>query len=374
MDVIPFVDLKAQYRSIKHEIDPVVLNVLASGGYVLGAEVTRFEEEFAAAHGARYAVAMNSGTSALHVALLAAGVEPGDEVITVSMTFIATAAAVRYIGATPVFVDVDPVTVTMDSAQIEGKITPRTKVIVPVHLYGQPAEMQPIMDIADRHGIAVIEDAAQAHLAEYRGRRVGTFGRIGCFSFYPAKNLGAYGEGGLTVTDDVRLANAMRLLRDWGQATKYHHDVHAFNFRMDAVQGAILRVKLRHLEAWTDARRRHARRYDALLAGSGVRMVEAAADRRHVYHIYSVFHPQRDALQAALQQAGVQTGIHYPVPVHLQKAYADLGYSGGDLPVTERVASEQLSLPMFAELTDAQMDRVVETVRGFAAAPATRTA
>jgi dTDP-4-amino-4,6-dideoxygalactose transaminase len=359
---VPFLDLKAQYASIKTEVDEAVLRVLASATYVLGPEVEAFEKEFAARHNVKHAVAVNTGTSALHVALLAAGVKAGDEVITVSMTFIATVSAIRYTGATPVFVDIDPVTCTMDVSQIESKITPRTRAIMPVHLYGQPADMDPIMEIARRRNLIVIEDAAQAHAAEYKGRRVGGIGQIAGFSFYPGKNLGAYGEAGIATTNDDKHAHTMRLLRDWGQEKKYYHDIHAFNYRMDAIQGAILRVKLRQLEKWTDARRAHARRYDELLGAARIKHAREASGRKHVYHIYGVYHERRAELQAALQAAGIHTGIHYPIPVHLQRAYADLGYKVGDLPVTETIAREQLSLPMFPELTDDQISRVAKEI------------
>ncbi len=363
MEIVPFLDLRAQYRSIKTEIDEAVLGVLASSVYVLGPEVAQFEEEFAAYHEVEHGVAVNTGTSALHVALLAAGIGAGDEVITVSMTFIATAAAISYTGATPVFVDVDPDTLTMDPSKIEAKITPRTKAILPVHLYGQAADMAPIMEIAKRHGLVVIEDAAQAHGAEYQGKRVGGIGHMAAFSFYPGKNLGAYGEGGIVTTNNAGYARQMKLLRDWGQEKKYHHGMLAYNYRMDAIQGAILRVKLRHLDAWTELRRSHARQYDACLGKTGIRRASERPERRHVYHIYSVFHPERQRLQAALQEAGIHTGMHYPIPVHLQKPYQNLGYREGDLPTTERAAREQLSLPMFAELTEEQVDRVSEAVR-----------
>ena len=359
---VPFLDLKAQYASIKAEVDEAVLRVLASTTYVLGPEVEAFEKEFAAAHNVRHAVAVNTGTSALHVALLAAGIKAGDEVITVSMTFIATVSAIRYTGATPVFVDVDPVTCTMDVSQIESRITPRTRAIMPVHLYGQPADMDPIMEIAKRRNLVVIEDAAQAHAAEYKGKRVGGIGQIAGFSFYPGKNLGAYGEAGIATTNDDKYAHTMRLLRDWGQEKKYYHDLHAFNYRMDAIQGVILRVKLRRLEKWTDARRAHARRYDELLRDSGIKHATEVKGRKHVYHIYGVYHERRAELQAALQAAGIHTGIHYPIPVHLQRAYGDLGYKVGALPVTETVAREQLSLPMFAELTEEQIGGVAKEV------------
>jgi len=363
---IKFLDLHAQYRSIKTEIDEAVLRVLENSVYVLGPDVQRFEEEFAAQHGAAHGVAVNSGTSALHLALLAAGVGGGDEVITVSMTFTATAAAISYTGAAPVFVDVDPTSYTMDPAEIEARITPRTRAILPVHLYGQSADMAPIMEIAERHGLVVIEDAAQAHLARYQDRPVGGIGHIACFSFYPGKNLGAYGEGGLVMTNDAAIAERMRLLRDWGQPRKYHHEMLAYNYRMDAIQGAVLDVKLRHLDDWTERRRSRARLYQSLLGNSGVRVCEELPGRRHVYHIFSVFHPDRDGLQQRLAAEGIPTGMHYPIPVHLQKAYEALGHGEGAFPVTERVAREQLSLPMFAELEDEEVERVADAVRRLA--------
>jgi dTDP-4-amino-4,6-dideoxygalactose transaminase len=360
--MIPFLDLKAQYHSIKPEIDKAVLSLLESTQYVLGSEVEGFENEFAAYCGTRHAVGVSSGTSALHLALLAAGVGPGDEVITVPFTFVATVAAICYTGARPVFVDVDPDTLTMDPVQIEAAITPRTKVVLPVHLYGQPADMDAIAAVAARHGLAVIEDAAQAHGAEYRGRRVGSIGQLGCFSFYPGKNLGAYGEGGMVVTNDDAQAKTLRMLRDWGQEQRYHHVLRGFNYRLEGLQGAILRVKLRHLEAWTEARRRHARAYDELLAGSDLRTVPVRNDVRHVYHLYVVRHPERDAIQRLLGESGVQSGLHYPIPVHLQKAYEDLGYREGEFPASERAAREVLSLPMFPELTPAQVEEVAAAV------------
>ncbi len=362
---VKFLDLQTQYQSIKREIDAAVLAVLGSSAYVLGPEVEAFERGFAEAHGAAHGVAVNTGTSALHVALLAAGIGAGDEVITVSMTFTATVAAISYTGATPIFVDVDPVSFTMDPAQIKARITDRTRAIMPVHLYGQAADMDPIMEIARRHGLIVIEDAAQAHLARYKDRPVGGIGDFGAFSFYPGKNLGAYGEGGLTVTGDDGHAQRMRLLRDWGQAKKYQHEFLAYNYRMDGIQGAILKVKLQYLDEWTERRRSRARLYQELLGNSPVRVCEELPGRRHAYHIFSIFHPERDRLQAWLGERGIQTGIHYPNPVHLQKAYEGLGYSDGEFPVTERTANEQLSLPMYPELPDEDVERVAEAVRAF---------
>lgn len=361
--MIPFVDLRAQYDSIQAELDAAVLGVLRSGAFILGPEVAAFEREFADYTGAAQAIGVNTGTSALHLALLAAGIGDGDEVITVPCTFVATVAAIRYTGARPVFIDVDPVTLTMDPAQIEGAITARTRAILPVHLYGQPADLDPILEIAKRRGLTVIEDAAQAHGAEYKGRRVGSIGDLGCFSFYPGKNLGAAGEGGMVVTNNPDYAHAIRVLRDWGQEEKYKHAVRGYNYRLEGIQGAVLRVKLRHLETWTEARRAHAARYSAALADAGVRTPVEAAWARHVYHVYAIRTAQRDALQRDLQARGVSTGIHYPIPVHLQRAHADLGYRRGQFPVSEQAADEVLSLPMFAELTDAQIEAVAAAVK-----------
>ncbi len=361
--MIPFLDLKAQYESIKEEVLSAVSATLASTQFVLGKEVAAFEEEFAAYSGGKFGIGVNSGTSALHLALLAAGVKPGDEVITVSCTFVATVAAIDYAGARPVFVDVDPWTLNMDVTQVETAITERTRAIMPVHLHGQAADLDPILEIARRHKLVVIEDAAQAHAAEYKGRRVGSIGDLGCFSFYPGKNLGAYGEGGMVVTNNEEFAHTIRMLRDWGQEHKYQHVLKGFNYRMEGVQGAILRVKLRHLDAWTEARRRHAAAYNALLADVDVQKPVEMPYAKHVYHIYAIRTPKRDVLQASLQSQGIQTGIHYPIPVHLQKAYADFGYGVGDLPVTEQVSNELLSLPMFAELREPQIEAVCAAVR-----------
>ncbi|MBY5740667.1 DegT/DnrJ/EryC1/StrS family aminotransferase [Rhizobium leguminosarum] len=358
--MIPFLDIKAQYQSIKGEIDAAVLGVLASGQYVLGDEVAHFEQEFADYCNVKHAIAVNTGTSALHLALLAAGVGPGDEVITVPFTFVATVSAICYTGARPVFVDVEPVTLTMDPAEVEAKITPRTKAIIPVHLYGQMADMDAIKAIAERHGIPVIEDACQAHGAQYKGHRAGSIGVSGCFSFYPGKNLGACGEGGIVVTNDDDQAKTMRMLRDWGQEQRYHHLLKGFNYRMDAIQGAILRVKLGHLEGWTEARRSLARRYSSLLAGStDLTIPVEAADRRHVYHVYAIRSRGRDGLQRLLSAEGIPSGLHYPIPVHLQKAHADLGYQAGDFPVSEAASREVLSLPIYPEMPVRHVDQVV---------------
>lgn len=366
---VPFLDLKAQYGSIKPEIDAAIAKVLETSQFVLGDEVAAFEREFAAHGGAAHGAGVNSGTSALHLALLALEVGPGDEVITVPNTFVATVAAIRYTGARPVFVDVDPVTFTMDPSRVEAAITPRTKALLPVHLYGQPADMDPILEIARRRGLRVIEDAAQAHGARYRGRAVGSLGDLACFSFYPGKNLGAYGEGGMVLTQDEGLARTVRMLRDWGQDRKHHHVLAGFNYRLEGMQGAILRVKLRHLEAWTEARRAHAARYAELLGDCAVGIPREAPGRRHVYHVYAVRTPRREALAKALGEQGIQTGIHYPVPVHLQPAYADPAYGAGSFPLAEAAAKEVLSLPMYPEMTEDQLRAVAGALRSVAHAP-----
>lgn len=357
--MIPFLDLKAQYREIKPQVDAAVARVIESAQFVLGPEVAAFEERFAAYCGVRHCVAVNSGTSALHLALLAAGVGPGDEVITVSMTFVATTAAILYCGAKPVFVDVDPDTWTMDPNLVKAAITPRTKAILPVHLHGLMADMDPIIEVADRAGLIVIEDAAQAHGSEYRGLRAGSIGDIGCFSFYPGKNLGAYGEAGAAVTNSSDLARQLALLRDWGQESKYSHVLPGYNFRMDGMQGAVLNVKMAYIESWTEARQAVASHYDRLLACAQFKRPAPPPHCRHVYHVYAVEVEHRDQVQKALSAAGIGTGIHYPVPVHLQKAYGELGYGRGDFPVTEAIANRFLSLPIYAELQPEQVANVV---------------
>jgi dTDP-4-amino-4,6-dideoxygalactose transaminase len=361
--MIPFVDLKAQYRSIKPEVTAAIESVLENCQFVLGPQVAAFEEEFAAYCGAGQAIGVNTGTSALHLALLAAGIGPGDEVITVSHTFVATAAAILYTGARPVLVDIDPRSYTMDVSRLEEAISPRTRAILPVHLYGQPADMDPILEIAHRRGLLVVEDACQAHGAEYKGRRAGSLGDLGCFSFYPGKNLGAYGEGGAVTTSRPELARRIRMLRDWGAEQKYNHQLQGYNFRLEELQAAVLRVKLRHLETWTEQRRAAAGRYDAILSQSPVSTPAAMPYARHVYHIYAVRTPEREALQRVLHEHGVQTGIHYPTPVHLQPAYAELARGQGALPVTERLAQEVLSLPMYPEL-QAEQQAVVAAAIG----------
>jgi dTDP-4-amino-4,6-dideoxygalactose transaminase len=361
--MIPFLDLQAQYKTVGAEIEAAVLAVLRRGDYILGKSVSEFEEKFAAFCGTKDAVAVNTGTSALHLALLAAGIGPGDEVVTVSMTFVATVAAVLYTGATPVFVDIDPDTLTMDPAKIEAAITPRTKAILPVHLHGRLADMNAITSIARAHRLVVIEDAAQAHGASRDGRFAGSFGDIGCFSFYPGKNLGACGEGGAIVTSNEDYAAAVRQLRDWGQAGKYNHVRQGFNYRLDTIQAAALTVKLQHLAAWTDARRRVAATYDSLLAGGAAATPLPARGLEHAYHVYAVRVAERDRVQAALKERGVPTLIHYPKPVHLQPAYAGLGYGFGSFPVSEAYAMETLSLPIYPELSDEQAREVAVALR-----------
>lgn len=361
--MIPLLDLRAQYHSIKPEIDAAVLAVLDSTQYVLGKFVSDFEHDFAKYVGAAEGIAVNSGTSALHLALLAAGVDKGDEVITTPFTFVATVAAIDYTGARAVLVDIDPTSFNIDVNKIEKAITPRTKAIIPVHLYGQPADMDPILEIARKHKIVVIEDAAQAHGAEYKGKRVGSIGDIACFSFYPGKNLGAYGEGGLVSTSNPGYSKKLRMLRDWGAEQKYKHVLKGYNYRMEGLQGAILGVKLRHLEGWTESRRRIAKKYVQQLAGSGVQTPAEMPYARHVYHQFVIRTNDRAHVQSELNADGIATGIHYPIPVHMQPAYADLGYQAGDFPVAEAAGREVLSLPLFPEMAEEQVQEVVTAAK-----------
>lgn len=359
---VPFVDLKQQYASIKTEVDAAIARVIENTSFILGPEVRAFEAAFGEYIGARVCIAVNSGTAALQLALLAAGIGAGDEVIVPSFTFFATAEAVSVLGATPVFVDVDSVSYTVTAAAIERAITRRTRAVIPVHLYGQPADLDAILELARKHNLHVIEDAAQAHGAEYKDKRVGARGSAGCFSFYPSKNLGAYGEAGAVVTNDEELATRLRLLRDHGSTSKYAHAIVGYNFRMEEIQAAVLNVKLRHLNDWNDARRARAARYNGALNNSNLVLPREMDYARHVYHVYAVQSDNRDESQRRLTAAGVQTGVHYPIPIHLQPAYASLGYKRGDLPVTEKLAERVLSLPMFPELSDGQIDRVAEAV------------
>ncbi|MGV8988300.1 MAG: DegT/DnrJ/EryC1/StrS family aminotransferase [Cypionkella sp.] len=371
--MIPFLDLQSQYRSIEPEIQNAVLATLRSGSYILGEPVECFEENFARFCGTKTAIGVNTGTSALHLALLAAGIGPGDEVITVSTTFVATVAAILYTGATPVLVDIDPVTWNMDPEQIAPAITERTRAILPVHLHGRLADMDAIRSIARVHELVVIEDAAQAHGAERGGRRAGSFGDIGCFSFYPGKNLGACGEAGGVVTNSDAYAETMRCLRDWGQKGKYNHVLEGYNFRMDSIQGAILDVKLRYLDDWTKGRRRVANAYHAGLAPE----IERAAGpfgTDHACHVYAIRVPDRDDVRKRLEGVGVSTNVHYPRPVHLQPAYARLGYGKGDFPISEAFADTALSLPIYPELSSRDVSVVIEAVNQFATASSLVTA
>jgi dTDP-4-amino-4,6-dideoxygalactose transaminase len=360
--VITFANLARQHALLRDDIDAAIGDVLASGAFILGPRVAEFETAFAAYCGAGHGIAVNSGTSALHLALLAAGIGSGDEVITTAFTFVATVAAIGYAGARPVLVDIDPETFTSDVRRIEAAITPRTRAILPVHLYGHPADMAPILDIARRRGLVVIEDAAQAHGAQCDGRRVGGLGDAGCFSFYPSKNLGACGEGGMMVTSNPEMARSARLLRDWGREGD-GHAVKGFNFRMDAIQGAILGVKLRHLDAWNAARRGHAARYDAALAGTGMHAGRSMPWARHAYHVYALRSQRRAAVAQQFRQLGIETRVHYPTPVHLTDAWSDLGYGGDDFPEAQRAAREVLSIPVHPELTAAEVEQVAAALR-----------
>lgn len=360
---VKFVDLSAQHKALEPEIKDVFNRVLANCSFVLGPEVEKFEKAFAAYCGVAHCVAVTNGTAAIQLALQGLGVGLGDEVITVAHTFIATAEAINATGARPVFVDIDPVSYTMDPAMLEMAITPRTKAIIPVHLYGQPADMDAINAIASRHNLLVIEDSCQAHGAKYKGRRAGSLGNAACFSFYPSKNLGACGEGGAVTTNDPELAKKLRMLRDHGSVKKYEHDFPAYNLRLEGIQGGVLAVKLPHLDGWNENRRVLAKRYNELFAGSKVAVPQQMRYAEHVYHLYIIVVEDREALRRALTEHGIENGLHYPVPLHLQKAYADLGYKKGDFPVSEHVASNHVSLPMYAELPLEHVEHVAKTVR-----------
>lgn len=359
---IPFVDLAAQYAAIAGEITAVTTKVLKNTDFILGQDVQHFEEEFAQFCETRYAVAVDSGTSALELALRAFGIGAGDEVITTANTFIASALAISYTGATPVFVDIDPQTYTIDPAQVEAAITARTKAILPVHLYGHPADMDMLMAIAKKRGVVVIEDACQAHGARYKGKRVGSLGHAAAFSFYPAKNLGAYGDGGAVVANDPQIIELIQQFRNYGQREKYHHLVRGFNRRLDTLQAAVLRVKLRYLDSWNAARQRHAHLYNQLLSDCEVATPSEATDVESVWHLYVIRTQHRSELQSKLASQGIATGIHYPIPIHLQPAYSELGYKKGDFPVTEQYAEQILSLPMYAELAPSSIKAISETL------------
>jgi len=362
---VPLVDLRKQYAPLKEEILSGIERVLDGMQLFLGENVQGLENEFAQFCGARYGIGVSDGTAALNIILRAMDIGPGAEVITVSHTFIATAEAILLAGARPVFVDIHPATYLMDIAQIEAKITPRTKAILPVHLYGQAVDMDPLLKLASRHGLRVIEDACQAHGAQYQGQRTGGLGNAGAFSFYFSKNLGAYGEGGFITTNDAELASKMRMIRDHGSGQRYHHERIGFNGRLDEIQAVVLRAKLPHLDEWNEQRRRHASHYNQLLQGTPVVTPVECPGNRHVYHLYVIRAPRRDELQAFLKSRGISSGIHYPIPAHLQSALSFLGCQAGDLPVTERVVREILSLPMYAELTEAEVACVADSIRAF---------
>jgi dTDP-4-amino-4,6-dideoxygalactose transaminase len=363
---VPFLDLKAQYKSIREEVAGPIQDVLDSCAYAGGPFVKQFDEAYTKYCGTDYALGVNSGTTALWAALIAMGVGEGDEVITVPNTFIATAEAISFAGAKPVFVDVDEDTYTLDPSKLEEAITPRTKAVIPVHLYGQIADMDPILEIARAHGLRVIEDAAQAHGAEYKGRRAGSIGDAGCFSFYPGKNLGAYGEGGAVTTNDPEIAETIRIFRDHGQSEKYRHRMIGWNARMDGIQGAVLTVKLKHIDTWNAARACHAAAYEEALEGiDGLILPKKADYSKHIYHVYAVRTPDRESFMKSLVDNGIGCAIHYPVPVHLQQAYAHLNLPAGSYPVAEKCCSEVVSLPMFAELAAEQIRAVVEAIESY---------
>ncbi|MEW6240071.1 MAG: DegT/DnrJ/EryC1/StrS family aminotransferase [Chloroflexota bacterium] len=359
---VPLIDLTIQHQKLQPEINRAIQGIFDRADFILGQDVSRFEDEFASYCGAKYAVGVDSGLSALELSLRAYGVGPGDEVIVPTHTFTATAAAITFTGAKPVFVDADPATFNIDVTKIEAAITPRTKAILPVHLYGLPADMNMILGIAEKHGLVVIEDACQAHGAKYRGMMTGSMGNATAFSFYPTKNLGACGDGGIVTTNNEKVADAIRAMRNCGQRTKNVHELRPTNHRLDTIQAAILRVKLPHLDEWVEARRRLAALYDKLLAGSPVVTPVEPPGYQHVYHLYVVRSQNRDALQAHLKERGIGTAIHYPTPVHLQPFLAQNGYSKGQFPVAEKICSEILSLPLYPEMTDGQVDEVASEI------------
>ena len=363
---IPLINPRASYLACKEEIDAAIARVMESGRYILGQEVSAFEQEFAAYIGVRFGIGVGSGTEALHVALRACGIKPGDEVITVSHTAVATVAAIQLCGARPILVDINPNTFVIDVSQIERAITSRTKVIIPVHLYGNMVEMQTLRSIADRHGLRIVEDCAQSHGATYGGQKSGAWGNIAAFSFYPTKNLGAFGDAGMVVTNDPELSDRVRLLREYGWRQRYISEISGLNSRLDELQAAILRVKLKHLDQWNEERRKKAKIYTEMLAPLGVICPSEGFGVKHVYHLYVIRTKKRDALQEFLKKKGIETLIHYPVPIHLQKAYEDLGYRQGDLPLTEQCCLEILSLPLFPEMKEQEVEEVAEGIRSWA--------
>src|SRR2546425_4200765 len=366
---IPYLDLPAQMRVIRKEVDAAISRTLDNCTFCLGPDVEQFENDFARFIGAEHCVGFNSGTSALHVALLLLNVGAGDEVITTPYTFVATSWAISYVGAKPVYVDIEDATFNLDPRLVERAITPRTRAILPVHLYGHPADLEPLLEICRKLNLPLVEDAAQAHGAKYRGKMVGAFGVMAGFSFYPGKNLGAYGEGGALVTNNAAMAARARALRDHGSTRRYYHDEVGFNYRMEGIQGAVLGVKLRHLDSWTRERRRVAHRYHELLAGTPLQLPREADHTEGAWHLYVVRHPRRDELKKHLEAARVGCALHYPLPLHLQKCYAHLGHKPGDFPVAEKAARECLSLPIYPEMTEAQIQRVAAVIREFFGTP-----
>jgi len=363
--MVPFLDLKRQYKNHRKEIEGAIQSVFDSAWFILGENVKNFETEFAQYLGAKYGVGVGSGTEAIHLALLTCGVKFGDEVITVPNTAIPTVSAITFANATPKFVDIDPITYTINPDKIESAITSRTKVILPVHLYGQAADMDPILEIAKKYDLKVVEDACQAHGAEYRGKKVGTIGDMGCFSFYPSKNLGAYGDGGFVSTNNEQIAQTVRYLRNYGQTNRYIHVIKGFNSRLDELQAAILRIKLKKLDNWNNQRRELANYYNELMKDWDIPLPKEIENSEHVYHLYVVRSRKREQLQEYLESRGVQTIIHYPIPIHLQKSYADLGIINGTLPEAERAAQEVLSLPLYPEITKEEMNEVARSVGEF---------
>ena len=362
---VPYLDLPAQMRAIRKEVDAAIARTLENCSFCLGPDVARFEEDFAKYIGAKYCIGFNSGTSALHVAMLLLNAGAGDEIITTPFTFVATSWAISYVGAKPVYVDIDEATFNLDPKLVEKAITPRTKAIMPVHLCGHPADLDSLLSICRKHKLPLVEDAAQAHGAEYRGKIVGTFGEMSCCSFYPGKNLGAYGEGGGLATNNSDYAVRAKALRDHGSTKRYYHDEIGYNYRMEGIQGAVLGVKMKYLEKWTQERRRVAHRYEQLLVDTPLQLPREADYAESAWHLYVVRHPRRDDLKKHLEANGVGCGLHYPVPLHLQKCYAHLGYKEGDFPVAEKAARECLSLPIYPEMTEEQIQRVVEVVQDF---------
>ncbi len=363
---VPFLDLKAQYLSIKDEVDAAIHNVLDNTAYILGKPVAEFEKAFAEAHSSKHCLGLSSGTDGNHLVLWALGIKPGDEVIIPADTFIATAWGATLCGATPVFVDCEPDSYNMDPKKVEAAITPKTKAIVAVHLYGQPTDMDPIQEIATRHNIHLVEDCAQSHLAEYKGKKTGSLTIAASFSFYPGKNLGAYGESGAVTTSDDDLAIYFKKLREHGSLKKYHHETLGHNYRMEGIQGAVLGVKMKYLNAWTEGRRANAKKYGQLLGGiEQIKLPIEMPYAKHVYHLYVIQTAKRDELSNYLNENGIATGLHYPIPLHLQECFKDLGYKKGDFPVTEQLADNCLSLPMFPELNDDQLSYISETIKKF---------